>query len=163
MIRAILACDDDGGIGLRGKIPWPHVARDVQWFLDQTEDSVMVMGRVTWEDSQLNHPIPNRRSYVVTRDANNCPDANGTIQGDITNGIVQLHEKYPNKTIWIIGGVQLVESNLPIIEEFYLSRIPGSYNCDRFLPINELESWSVIFEEVHSDVTFQILKNPLKV
>ena len=135
-----------------------HVARDVQWFLDQTEDTVIVMGRVTWEDSQLNHPIPNRRSYVVTRDANNCPHANGTIQGDITNGIVELQEKYPNKTIWIIGGVQLVEANLSIIEEFYLSRIPGSFNCDRFLPLTELESWSVIFEEVHSDVTFQVLK-----
>ncbi len=162
MIRAILACDNNGGIGNDGRIPWPHIKRDFEWFMDQTLDSVMVMGRITWMDSQLNHPIPNRLSYVVTRNPEVCSSADGVITGDINSEILKLQESFPESTIWIIGGVGLITLTLPIIEEFYLSRIPGAYDCDRFLPIDQLEKWDLSFEEIFDDVTFQILRNPLR-
>ena len=58
--------------------------------MDQTKGHVMVMGRTTWQDSQLGHPVPDRLSYVVTRNPDNCPEADGVIQGDIVQRILDL-------------------------------------------------------------------------
>ena len=160
MIKAMLACDVNGGIGLQGCIPWPHIERDFRWFMDHTVDGVLVMGRVTWQDSQLHHPIPDRLSYVVTRDSAACEGAHGIIQGNILTEIQALQQSFPEKTIWIIGGSGLISATLPIIEEFYLSRIHGTYECDRFLPMAQLDQWNLRWSEKHPEVTFQILTNP---
>ena len=159
----MLACDESGGIGLNGNIPWPHIDIDYQWFMNHTRHGVLVMGRVTWQDSQLSHPIPERLSYVVTRDPSVCINADGCIQGNICTSILELQREYPTQTIWIIGGVGLSTATLPIIEEFYLSRIKGRFECDRFLPISDLDQWPVKWQEEHPQVTFQILQNPSSV
>ena len=39
-----------------------------------------------------------------------------------------------SRDVWIIGGAKLVKGLLDIIDEFHLSRIQGSYDCDTFLP-----------------------------
>ncbi len=158
MIKAILACDEEGGVGLNGKMPWAHISRDFQWFMDQTKGHVMVMGRTTWQDSQLGHPVSDRLSYVVTRNPNLCTEAHGVIQGDIKQRILDLQSKHRDKTIWIIGGATLIEETLSIIDEFVLSRIPGTYGCDRFLPLDALNAWTVVWEEQHPEVTFQRLQ-----
>ena len=160
MIKAILACDEAGGVGLNGKMPWPHIQRDFQWFMDQTKDHVMVMGRTTWQDSQLGHPVSNRISYVVTGNPDVCPEADGVIQGDIVQRILDLQYTHPGKTIWIIGGPTLIEATVSIIDEFVLSRIPGVYGCDRFLPLDELSRWPIVWEDAYPEVTFQRLQNP---
>jgi len=158
MIKAILACDEEGGVGLNGQMPWAHIPKDFQWFMDQTKGHVMVMGRTTWQDSQLGHPVPDRSSYVVTRNPESCVDADGSIQGDIVQAIVDLQQQFPDKIIWIIGGATLIEGTLSIIDEFVLSRIPGTYGCDRFLPMTTLAQWEVVWEECHPEVIFQRLQ-----
>ena len=42
------------------------------------------------------------------------------------------------KDIWIIGGAQLVESCLPVIDELWLNNVEGDYNCDVFLPSGKI-------------------------
>ena len=32
MIKAILACDENWGIGKEGGLPWPHNSADLRWF-----------------------------------------------------------------------------------------------------------------------------------
>ena len=160
MIKAIMACDERGGVGHKGGIPWPHIPRDMQWFLNHTEGDVMVMGSATWKDPQLAHPMPQRTSYVVTTRPHLCPRAHGHIQGNIVERIQQLAEQHAPTQLWIIGGPRLIEQCLNIIDLFYLSRIPGVYECDRFLPINQLNSWNIQWQEKHPDVLFQILERP---
>ena len=160
MIKAIMACDEQGGVGRQGKLPWPHIERDFQWFMNQTIHGVIVMGRSTWNDPQLGHPMPDRISYVVTSRPESCEQAHGHLSTNLCDNIQHLESKYPSKQIWIIGGVNLIEQTLPIIDQFYLSRIPDTYECDRFLPIEKLNAWNVNLEEVYPEVTFQILEQP---
>ncbi len=47
MIKAIMACDDEGGISRAGVLPWPHNRRDMKWFKQNTVEQVIVMGRKT--------------------------------------------------------------------------------------------------------------------
>ena len=50
MIKAILACDSDGGVSRGGTIPWPKNKKDLRWFKKNTTDNVVVMGSKTWMD-----------------------------------------------------------------------------------------------------------------
>ena len=65
MIRAILACDEDWGIGKAGTLPWPHNPADLKWFKETTSGGVVAMGKATW-DSLPNKPLPNRNNIVIT-------------------------------------------------------------------------------------------------
>lgn len=160
MIKAMMACDEQGGIGFEGEIPWPHNEKDMAWFEHHTMGSVLVMGRATWDDSQLSHPMPGRISYVVTSRPESCPEAHGHLSENICEKIIELQHKHPDQQVWIIGGLGLLEQTLGIIEQFYLSKIPGNYRCDRALPLEQLGRWRVHFEEQHPEVTFQILTPP---
>ena len=35
-IKAILACDDYGGVSKNGTLPWPHNSTDLKWFKSNT-------------------------------------------------------------------------------------------------------------------------------
>jgi len=47
MIKAILACDDVGGVSKAGTIPWPKNSKDLKWFKDNTVGNIVVMGSTT--------------------------------------------------------------------------------------------------------------------
>ena len=139
MIRAILAHDAYWGIGKAGTLPWPHNSDDLKWFKQCTEGSIVVMGRKTWE-SLPRKPLPNRVNYVVTSDPNIEEGYYGRFSAkDIGRAIRSLEDRYePKLDIWIIGGAQLVESCLPIIEELWLNDVGNDYECDIFLPKKEI-------------------------
>ena len=49
--------------------------------------------------------------------------------------LVNLNLEQP---LWIIGGGQLIEGCLDIIDEIWLSRIEGEYDCDVKLPSDKI-------------------------
>ena len=128
MIRAILACDEKWGIGKSGTLPWPHNSDDLQWFKECTNGCAVVMGRNTWEGLPFK-PLPNRQNIVVS--TTEVEGATHTFGEGFKDRIVDLNFEFP---VWIIGGAQLVEYCLDIIDEIWLSRIGGEYDCDTFLP-----------------------------
>jgi dihydrofolate reductase len=129
MIRAILAHDAYWGIGKDGDLPWPKNADDLKWFKETTTGSAIVMGRKTWE-SFPKKPLPNRQNIVVS--SKEIEGAKYTFNKDnYEKRIVDLNYEVP---VWIIGGAQLVETCLPIIDELWLNDVGGVYDCDTFLP-----------------------------
>lgn len=137
MIKAILACDEEWGIGKDGELPWPHNPADLKWFKDNTLGAVIVMGKSTWDSLPLK-PLPERENIIVTSSTKKL----GTTDYQFVkfNKINQiLLEVEKSKDVWIIGGAKLIEGLLDIITEFHLSKIKGVYNCDTFLPRNLIE------------------------
>ena len=131
MIRAILACDDNWGIGKDGDLPWPNNPADLQWFKENTTGGVVAMGKATW-DSLPKKPLPNRNNIVVTSSAD---DYNGGSYHYVKFETAQKELVNMNRlqNVWIIGGAKLVEGLIDIIDEIWLSRIDGVYDCDTFL------------------------------
>lgn len=131
MIRAILACDDNWGIGKDGDLPWPNNPADLQWFKENTTGGVVAMGKATW-DSLPKKPLPNRNNIVVTSSED---DYNGGSYHYVKFETAQKELVNMNRlqNIWIIGGAKLVEGLIDIIDEIWLSRIDGAYDCDTFL------------------------------
>lgn len=125
-VRAILAHDSFWGIGKNGDLPWPKNKEDLQWFKEQTVRSTVVMGRNTWESLPFK-PLPQRRNIVVTQ---------RNIDGVETLSIDDLKENVSSlgSSVWIIGGSQLIEHTLDIIDEILLNNVEGVYDCDIFLP-----------------------------
>ncbi len=136
MIKAILACDDDWGIGKDGDLPWPHNPADLRWFKENTTGGVVAMGKATW-DSLPTKPLPNRNNVVITSSEKDKDGPYHFLTFNKAKSYLVSMSQIQN--VWIIGGAKLVEGLLPIIDEIWLSRIPGSYNCDTFLPATLIE------------------------
>ena len=160
MIKAILACDDEGGVSKDGTLPWPNNSKDLAWFKSCTSGHVVIMGSTTWEDPHMPRPLPGRTNILATTRPQDFPGAHGYIEGDLVDEIRAVEEQFSGLIIWIIGGPKIIEQTLGIIDEFYISRIPGEYNCDTFLPLNKINT---LFELDHlegdpEEVIFQIWK-----
>ena len=159
MIRAILACDDTGGVSKDGTLPWPHNSKDLTWFKENTAGHVVVMGSTTWEDPHMPRPLPNRFNVLVTNRASHYNKANKYIKGDLLIEIPKLAEAHSGVITWIIGGPNIIEQTLGIIDEFYISRIPGVYECDTFLPIGKIRTlFEKTWEKKYEEVKFEIWK-----
>lgn len=137
MIRAILACDEDWGIGKDGDLPWPHNPADLKWFKECTTGGVVAMGKATW-DSLPTKPLPKRNNIIVTSSE---MDKSGPYHF-LTFDQAPSHLKSMAKLqdVWVIGGAQLVNGLLTHIDEIWLSRISGTYDCDVFLPRELIET-----------------------
>lgn len=142
MIRAILACDDNWGIGKAGTLPWPHNSADLKWFKQTTLNCAVVMGRGTW-DGGMPKPLPKRRNIVIT---------NTPIVGVECYTLDKFKSMYNliQQPIFIIGGATLFESCINMIDEFLLSRIVGNFDCDTFLPKDKILE---LFVEVSTETT----------
>lgn len=156
MIKAILACDDKGGVGKDGTLPWPNNPRDLKWFKDKTTGHMIVMGSTTWLDPHMPCPMPNRINVVATTNRTKCKGAHYCIDGYLPEEIRKLAKNYKDD-VWVIGGPKIIEQSLGCIEEFYISRIPGDYDCDSFLPLKKIETlFELIYEDTFPEVTFEI-------
>ena len=159
MIKAILACDDTGGVSRDGTLPWPNNSTDLKWFKENTAGHIVVMGSTTWEDPHMPRPLPARVNVLATSREQDYPGAHGYINGDLCAGLRSLEVEAPDLITWVIGGPNIIEQTLGVIDEFYLSRIPGSYDCDTHLPMKKIETlFKVKWEEDHPEVKFQILE-----
>jgi len=139
MIRAILACDDAWGIGKDGTLPWPHNPADQRWFKETTMGGVVAMGKTTWDDPDMPKPLPGRNNVVITSSEKDKDQGSyHFIKFDLAK--TSLIEMNKLQNVWVIGGAKLVESLMPIIDEIWLSRIKGTYNCDTFLPRDLIET-----------------------
>lgn len=163
MIKAIMAVDEEWGIGKNGTLPWPANKEDLKQFKDKTTGHVVIMGSNTWNDPCFPAPLKNRTNVVVTSN----PDkylglANETIQGNVKDRIIEIANNLGEthgKDVWIIGGKQLIESCWDIIEEFHLTIVTGKYDCDVFLDFPS-DDFSLIQCDISSN-TYYIYRRAL--
>ena len=144
-IFAIWAQSGNRVIGHNGGIPW-NVKEDFQFFKYMTSDSVILMGRATWE-SLPKKPLPNRYNVVVTRDPNYESKHPETVneQVEITSDPIKWILNNKDKDIWIIGGGSIYELLLPFVEYLYITEILVYLKGDTVAP--ELPSSFIQLEE----------------
>ena len=154
MIKAIMAVDDNGGISKDLSMPWPKNSKDLQWFKKNTLNQIVVMGSKTWEDPFLPTPLKYRENIVVTsKDNSHYPGANAYIKGEIVDEILNLEKKYLNKDIYIIGGPEIIKQTFDLFKEFYLTRIYGNFECDKFIDIKKISNTMTLIEKIDCDET----------
>jgi dihydrofolate reductase len=93
------------------------------------------MGSKTWESLPAK-PLPNRANIVLTRRGGlvKCIPMEG-----IPSEIIKEARKFRYEDIWIIGGADIYEQFMPLIDEVHITRIKGSYKTDTKFPRKTME------------------------
>ena len=78
----------------------------------------------------------------------------------IVDEILNLETKFLNKDIYIIGGPEIINQTFDLFKEFYLTRIYGNFNCDKFIDIKKITNTMSLIEKIDCDETchFEIWK-----
>ena len=132
MISAIVAADENFGIGFQGKLLMP-IPEDLKYFKELTNGHIVVMGSKTWDSLPIK-PLPNRLNIIITRNPslveNKFPNVwYGTI-GDVIEKVFIEKEE-----IFIIGGGVIYEKLLSFCDRVYLTKIYKSFdNVDTYFP-----------------------------
>jgi dihydrofolate reductase len=137
---AVVAHDKNRLIGGDNKLLW-HLPEDLKNFKKLTLNSVVVMGRKTFES--IGKPLPKRLNVVLTRDKDFRPN-NCIVYDDIREVIRDFAEEYQ---VFIIGGGEIYKQFFPHIKRIYVSLVDGEYVGDTYFPEYSTEDWKCLFEE----------------
>ena len=149
-----MAVDDNGGISKGSSMPWPKNSNDLKWFKKNTLNQVVVMGSKTWEDPFMPTPLKERENIIITTKENSYyPGAKAYLKGNVVNEILNLEKKYSNKDIYIIGGPDIIKQTFDLFKEFYLTRIYGNFECDKFIDIKKISNTMSLIEKIDCDET----------
>ena len=129
-INMIAAHDSKLGIGKDNNLLW-HIPEDMKHFKQTTIDSVVIMGRKTWDSLGKWKPLPNRVNIVVTRNKNFSCEADSVCHS-LEDAIV-VAKKF-DKEIFIIGGGMLYKEGLKYTDKLFLTVVEGDYDADVFFP-----------------------------
>ena len=154
MIKAIMAVDEKGGISRGKSMPWPKNSIDLNWFKQNTINNIVVMGRKTWEDPFMPTPLKSRINILITnRDKKLIQGADYYLSGNVNEQINDVQSEHVDKDIFIIGGSEVINLTFNIIEQFYLTRIYGNYNCEKFIDVSLIETNMKIVKKIDGDST----------
>lgn len=147
-MKLILACDLNGGIGYQNKLPWKIVG-DLSRFKRLTENSVVVMGRNTWE-SLPKKPLPNRVNVIISKTLKFLDDA------IVLPNIGRLKEA---DDVWVIGGSELIKSVWDYIHEIHLTIVLAEHTCDTYIDFVKLkDDFIQVTSSGHGDHSYEIWK-----
>ena len=142
-IEAIVAIDENGAIGRQGDLLC-HLPADMKHFKEVTMGHSIVMGRKTFE-SFPRRPLPGRQNIVITRNPGwQYPGV--TVVHSLDEAIAAAE----TETLFIIGGAQVYEQALPMVEVLHLTRIRARWaSADVFFPPLDMDEWQELSREHH--------------
>ena len=143
-IKAIVAVDENGAIGRQGDLLC-HLPADMRHFKEMTMGHSIVMGRKTFE-SFPRRPLPGRQNLVITRSAGwQYP---GVI---VAHSLEQAIAMAETDTVFIIGGAQIYEQALPVVDVLHLTLIHARWaSADVYFPALDPNQWQEVERQHHT-------------
>lgn len=141
MISAIVAVDENWGIGFNGEL-LEKIPEDMKHFKELTTNNIVVMGRKTWDSLPIK-PLPNRLNMVISRSPKEVL-GDLSIRIDLNEAKIRLAMADSNESWFIIGGGQIYKELLPFCDRVYVTKIFKSHeNVDTYFPnLDEPEMWN---------------------
>jgi len=139
-IHLVWAQDLNGGIGKNGKLPW-HISEDLQNFKKITLDSVIIMGRSTWNSLPLK-PLPKRRNIVLSNTKIENVEVYHTI-----NDCIDILKKEKIELVYIIGGATIYKQFFEFADFLHITFIDAIISdIDTFFPLSMKEIKNLFFQ-----------------
>ncbi|WP_418886780.1 type 3 dihydrofolate reductase [Gilliamella apicola] len=147
ILSVIVAMAHNRVIGLNNQMPW-HLPADLAWFKKNTLNKPVIMGRKTFES--IGRPLPNRHNIVISRQIESIDNkiSNVSWVKSIDEAISLAQKQQPDE-VFIIGGGNIYQQVLPLIERLYLTHIDAELQGDTYFPDYLSEQWQVIYQEDH--------------
>ena len=142
-IHAIVAVASDWAIGRQGELLC-HLPADMKHFKEVTMGHSIIMGRKTFE-SFPRRPLPGRQNIVITRNKD-WQYTGVTVVHSLEEAIAAAE----TETVFIIGGAQVYEQALPLVDVLHLTLIHARWaSADAFFPTLDMTLWEETSREHH--------------
>lgn len=147
ILSVIVAMAHNRVIGLNNQMPW-HLPADLAWFKKNTLNKPVIMGRKTFES--IGRPLPNRHNIVISRQIESIDNkiSNVSWVKSIDEAISLAQKQQPDE-VFIIGGGNIYQQVLPLIDWLYLTHIDAELQGDTYFPDYLPEQWQVIYQQDH--------------
>ena len=148
-VNLISACGKNGEIGLNNKLLW-HIPEDFKKFKELTYNSIIIMGRNTFES--LPGILPNRFHIVVT--SKDLEENENVIKCESIEKAIEI-AKNLSRNIWIIGGAQIYNYCLEndLIDNVYLSEVDYEGPADTYINKDIInKKFKSIFKENYNKI-----------
>ena len=157
----IAAVSDNYVIGLGNEIPW-HISEDLKLFKKLTLGNILIMGRKTFES--IGKPLPGRTTIVVSGSAEVRKEleASGICVCRSLESALNEAEKTAEKSdkgspeIFVAGGASIYSQAISGAEKLIISRVPGTFDGDRFFPRFSESDWNLEKKEDFADFSLEI-------
>mgnify|MGYP001570957835 FL=1 len=130
-ISIIVAVAENGVIGKGDGLPW-YLSDDLKRFKKLTLGHTVIVGRKTHESivKRLGHPLPDRRTIVVTRQKDYRAD-----RYEIAHSLEEALKIAPaGEEVFVIGGAEIYEAFLPLARKIYRTYVMTDAEGDTIFP-----------------------------
>ena len=159
MISAIVAVDENWGIGFNGEL-LEKIPEDMKQFRLLTHKRTILMGRKTW-NSLPKKPLPDRLNLVITRGKRKFDNMTIFINMEEAKVLAKEATKNHNDEWFVIGGGQIYKELLPLCDRVYVTKIFKSHNnVDTYFPMLEQKEWEITHKSeilTFNDLQYQFL------
>jgi len=160
MLIMIAAIGKNNELGKDNGLIWSF-SKDMKFFREKTKNSVIVMGRKTF--NSLPRILPNRKHVVLSKgkEFNKELDEDVVVMEDKEQLIQYCKELSQSKDVFVIGGASIYAMFLPIADRMYLTQIEAEEkNADVYFPEICESEWdkSVLESAEESGVEFSFVE-----
>lgn len=149
-IAQIVACAENGVIGVDGDLPW-SLPDDLKHFMRSTKGHAIIMGRKTFES--LPKALDGRTNIVVSRSMEKDEvDENVMVARSLDEAIAMgLHEtkRLGRSTLWVAGGGEIYRETLEWTYRVVRTRVHAEVEGDTRYPDLDPDGWVLESSEGH--------------
>ncbi|MGL4346957.1 MAG: dihydrofolate reductase [Chitinophagaceae bacterium] len=144
-LSIVVALSKNRVIGKNNTLPW-HLPIDLKHFKNITWGMPIIMGKNTYYS--LKKPLQGRYNIIVSKHLKDTSD-NIIICRSVQEAIEVVHHTLHCKQSFIIGGNQLYESTIHMVDNIYCTRIDTNCQGDTFFPTFEDKTWTLQHQVSH--------------
>ena len=131
MIIGIVCTDKNWGIGKKNDLLF-HLKKDMQFFRQQTSDSIVVCGYNTLLSFPGGKPLKGRSTICL------CPEEverdDCFCIHDFDEMVKLIKELSKTTNVYVIGGAMLYRSMLPYYDEVYVNKVDADGEAEVYFP-----------------------------
>lgn len=144
ILSLIVAAAENGVIGKDGKMPW-RLPAESAYFRQTTLGHPVITGRKNYE--AMGRPLPDRLNIVITSQPDYEVPA-GVIVVHSLQAALDLSEVKQAREVFIIGGAQIYNEAMPLVDKLYLTDVHAKIEGDTFFRY-EPADWRLEWSEYH--------------
>lgn len=141
---AIAAVAENGVIAADGEIPWDYPA-DKAFYKETIRGHPIIMGRNTFDGD----PKEGSTNIVLTSSVDDVGE--GAITVHSVDEAIEAAEATGADVAYVIGGQGVYESFMDHLDRIVMTKIPGTYEGDRYFPELDEAEWRHDDEQVIGD------------
>ena len=145
MIRSILNCDKNWGIGKRNGLLF-SLPLDMKFFRETTKGHVVAMGENTLLSFPGSKPLKNRTNIVLSADPTHNYEGVRNVHS-FEEFLKVIKDYSESEDVYIIGGASIYHQTLPYVEEVLLTKVNADGEAEVFFDnLDKLENFEIVKE-----------------